>query len=283
MQRIRIIVAALLIASGGAAFAPSSLVGVAQAADKEVGPEERYELGLRYMKRGYYTKALEQFQRVRNYHRDDPVSVKAELAIADLYFKKGEYEQAKLAYEDFARLHPRHENLDYVIWRTGQCLFKRASKVAGRDQTTTRQAVSVWTGFRERFPESSHHAEVDDLLGKGRNRLARKELAIAKFYAKREAWLAARKRAEGLLKRYPDSEHVPEALALAAEAYHASGLTDEARSVREKLATNYPASPYVKVADRALAKPAGEPPTEDTFIRPYRLPSGSGAPATGQP
>ncbi len=46
-----------------------------------LGPAERYELGLKYMKRGYYTKALEQFNRVRNYHRDDPHATLAEPSI----------------------------------------------------------------------------------------------------------------------------------------------------------------------------------------------------------
>src|SRR3954469_1074649 len=71
--------------------------------------EELYDQGLKQMRRGYYTKALESFNRVRNYHRDDPVSLKAQLAIADLHYKKGDFEQARFAYEEFASLHPRHE------------------------------------------------------------------------------------------------------------------------------------------------------------------------------
>ena len=95
--------------------------------------KEQYELGLKYMNRGMYIKALEQFNRVRNYHRDDPHSVKAELAIGDVYFKKAEWDQAKLAYDEFARMHPRHEDLDYVTYRIGMASFKKAPKRAGRD------------------------------------------------------------------------------------------------------------------------------------------------------
>ena len=78
--------------------------------NQELSVEEQYELGLKYLKRGYYVKALEEFNQIRNYHRDDPYAVKAELAIADLYFSKSEWDQARLAYEDFLRLHPRHED-----------------------------------------------------------------------------------------------------------------------------------------------------------------------------
>ena len=62
---------------------------------------EQYELGLKYMNRGMYTKALEQLNKVRNYHRDDPHAVKAELAIGDVFYKKREWTLARQAYTDF--------------------------------------------------------------------------------------------------------------------------------------------------------------------------------------
>ena len=269
---------ALMCLSGPAQAAPLFTFGQQQS--QSMTAEERYEKGLRHMRTGYLTKALEEFQRVRNYHRDDPVSVLAELAIADVYYKKGEYEQARLAYEDFARLHPRHENLDYVVFRKGLSIYKRASVFAGRDQTSTRQAVNTWTGFDRRFPDSEHIAEVETLLGKSRDRLAQKELWVAKFYAKRHAWGAVQGRLEVMLRGYKDTEVVPEALSLLATAYHAWGQQAEAQQVRERLAQDFPASSWLAHTDRALAKPAGEPPKEESIIRPYRYP-GMGM-ATGQ-
>lgn len=250
----------------------------ALAGDRDVTPQERYELGERYAKRGLRTKALEQFNRVRNYHRDDPISLKAELAIADLSFKADEYTEARLAYEDFARLHPRYEDLDFIVFRIGLCHFKTASKVAGRDQTTTRQAIAAWAGFEDRWPTSTYLGEVREYLGKARDRLALKELTVARFYAGRKAWLAARRRAERMLRDYPESKHVPEALALAGVAYHAWGLELEARRVREKLAGVAPGSAWLDHLDRALARPAGTPPPEEVFPKPYRV-SASAAPA----
>lgn len=248
------------------------------AADRDVTPEQRYELGERYAKRGLRTKALEQFNRVRNYHRDDPISLKAELAIADMSFEADEYTEARLAYEDFARLHPRHEDLDFVVYRIGLCFFKTASKVAGRDQTTTRQAVTAWSGFQDRFPESTHVADVRMYLGKSRDRLALKELTVARFYAGRRAWVAARRRADRVLRDFPESRHVAEALSLSGVAYHAWGLDLEAERTRERLAAIDPASPWLRKLDRALARPPGTPPIEETFPRPYRV-SASASPA----
>jgi len=116
--------------------------------------QEAYELGLRYLKNGSYTKALEQLNRVRTYYRDDPYALKAELAIADVQFKKNEWDSARVAYDEFQRAHPRYRDLDYVVYRLGLTLYRKAPTVAARDQTWTRQAVDTWTRFGARFPES---------------------------------------------------------------------------------------------------------------------------------
>lgn len=233
--------------------------------------EQLYEQGIRQMRRGYYTKALESLNRVRNFHRDDPVSVKAQLAIADLHYKQGDFAQARVAYEEFASLHPRHENLDYVTYRIGMSVYRRAAKFAGRDQTDTRSAVNVWTGFDSRFPESKYIEDVNRLQGTARQRLAAKELFVAKFYARREAWGAVQGRAEYLLRRYPDVPQAEEALLYLGTALHAWGQPQEAAEVREQLAADFPSSKLLVDLDRTLAKPPGTKPDEKVFVRPYRI------------
>ncbi len=254
-----------------------ALASPALAADAPT-PTEQYEAGMRALKRGSYTRALELLNRVRNFHRDDPVALKAELAIADVYFKKGDYEEARLAYEDFARLHRRHQDLDYVVWRIGQALYKRAPQFAGRDQTPTRQAINQWTGFAERFPESDYRDEVAQLSAKGKERLARKELHIARFYERRHAWPAAARRAERLLQKYPDADCAPDALWLLASALHANGDVARAKEVRDQFAATGGDPKMLKRLDVLLARPAGEPPKDEVFSKPYRSAAAVSAP-----
>ncbi len=250
---------ALLAASVPAVAAP----------DRGPSAQELYEKGLKQMRRGYYTKSLESFTRVRNYHRDDPLSVKAQLAIADVYYKKHDFEQARYAYEEFATYHPRHENLDYVTFRIGMSIWKRAPRLAGRDLSANKGAVNVWTGFRTRFPESAYADEAEKHLFKERSRLAHKELYIARFYARREAWGAVRRRSEYLLVRYPDTPWADDAMWMLGSALHAWGQVEEAQQVRERLAETE--SKLLDRLDRQLAREPGEPPDEKKFIRPYRI------------
>jgi len=196
---------------------------------------QQYELGLKYMNRGQYVRALEQFNRVRNYHRDDPHAVRAELAIGDVYFKKAEWDQARLAYEDFARMHPRHPDLDYVVFRVGMSMYMKAPKASGRDQTWTRQAVNAWSAFTSRFPDSKYREEVEGKLAECRERLAMKELWIARFYQRRQAWGAVVGRTEGLVRNFPQSEAMVDGLSLLAEAAAWQGDAAKAKLVVDKL------------------------------------------------
>jgi outer membrane protein assembly factor BamD len=243
--------------------------------------KERYEFALKLMRQGSTTRAMEEFQRVRNYHRDDPVSVLAALAIADLHFQKGEYEQARYAYEEFAQYHPRHDHLDYVTWRIGLSIYKRAPKAAGRDQASTRSAVNAWTGFQARFPDSEWTDDVAKLLDECKERLASKELWIARFYQKRHAWRAVEGRASDMLRKYPDSGQADLAWYLLGTARHKVGSVDAAKAARERLAELAPTSSWLERLDRELAKAPGTPPEERVFLRPYRMP-GMGA-VPGQP
>lgn len=180
--------------------------------------QEQYDMGQKFMDRGNYTKAVEYFNIVRNYYRDDPLAQMAELAIADVYFKKTEWDLARYSYDDFRRRYPRHEKVDYATYQIGMTLYKKAPKFAGRDQKWTAQAIQSWTGFEKRFPESEYLVDVTEKRTECVERLAKKELQIAQFYAKRGAWESVRRRSSGLLEDFPGTESALDAKVLQVQA-----------------------------------------------------------------
>jgi outer membrane protein assembly factor BamD len=229
--------------------------GPAFAARERMSAEDAYSLGLRYMKRGYYVKALEQFQRVRTYFRDDPYALKAELAIADVHFKKNEWDAARLAYEDFMRAHPRYKDLDYVVYRLGLSVFRKAPGTAARDQTWTNQSVHTWAGFAARFPDSTYREDVERDLAKAHDRLAHKELLVARFYARRHAHTAVVGRAERLLTEYPDSPDRFEAMVLLGEAYAGLGESDRAAATLARLEADPDGASWAGALRRSIKSP----------------------------
>lgn len=243
-------------------------------------PREIYAHGEKMMKSGLYDKAMSDFQELRNFHRDDPLSVRAQLSLAEIRFKKGEFDEARYAYEEFLQYHPRHPDLDFVVYRIGLSIYKRAPKLAGRDQSLSKAAVNRWAGFAERFPQSTYIAEVQKLSQRGLDRVAGKELFISRFYAKKGAWRAVEGRAADLVARYPTASHADEAMAMLARAYHSDGRPEDALAVRERLVADHPDSRWIRSVDATLRHAPGAPIQDETFPRPYHV-SGGMTPSGG--
>ena len=92
-----------------------------------------------------------------------------------------------------------------------------------------------------------------------RNHLAGKEMAIGRFYADREQYLAAINRFRQVVDIYDTTDQVPEALHRLTEIYLTLGLETEARKTAAVLGHNYPGSPWYADSYRLLTgKDAGE-------------------------
>jgi len=78
------------------------------------------------------------------------------------------------------------------------------------------------------------------------NALASNEVHVAKYYLKREAWVAAANRAKEVLKTYPEAPALEEALAIMVIAYDKLKLTDLRDDAQRVLTLNFPNSKYDK-------------------------------------
>ncbi len=205
--RLLLLIAATLLAVPAAA----------QQVREPEDPESLYGQGLRQMKRGYYDEAIITFERVRNHFPFNQYSVLSELKVADCLYEKSSYVEAVDAYRQFARLHPRHPDIDYVVYRTARAEFKLAPTIPQRDQTHSKRGLRRLDEFERRFPESEYTPEVERLRGKVQLRLSRAAVQIGNFYWKQKEWSAAERRYRLAIEEYPDSP-------LAAKAQYRRGL-----------------------------------------------------------
>ena len=118
------------------------------------------------------------------------------------------------------------------------------------------QAIRYLTAVDNRFPGSSYSEQVqlnliyayyksqdytETLVTVDRfikARLARHELAIAKFYFTRDAYVATAKRVVSMLKLYPDTQATLEALPLMKESYERMNLKQLADQTAKIIAAN---------------------------------------------
>ena len=91
------------------------------------------------------------------------------------------------------------------------------------------------------YPDSRYASDALAKIDVCRGRLAQKELWVAAYYLENENNpVAARQRLEGVLKNYPRSLVIPEAMYRLADINAREGRTDEAQQMFKKLSDEYP-------------------------------------------
>ena len=238
-------------------------------------PEDLYAAGLRQMKLGSWDEAIISFERVRNHFPFNQYSVLSELRVADCLYEKGSYLEAVDAYRQFVRLHPRHAEIDYVVYRAARSEFKLAPVVPQRDQTHTRRGLRRLNGFETRFPESEYGLEVGRLREKALLRLSKAAVQIGHFYWKQKEWAAAERRYRLAIEEFPSSSVIPRARYRRALCLWELGVESGEESERVRLqrdalgalravAVDYPATRWETKVQRFIEKnPLAEERSEE--------------------
>src|SRR3972149_1506079 len=195
--------------------------------DGSAGPEVLYNRAMNELeqKRGFpwiftgtdYDLVLKLFKEIQIRYTYSPYATLAELRTGDTYFKKGEYEQAAVEYEEFIKRHPGHEETPYATFRLALSHFKRMKIEC-------------------------------------RNSLAKREVYLGNFYAKRKNYKAAAERYKLVVERYQDTSEYEEALYLFGKSYYDMGERQFAKEILTRLIEEFPTAKYHDKAASLLAK-----------------------------
>lgn len=159
--------------------------------------------GMEAFKKGNYDKAIESFQKIKDWYPFSKYAILAELKIADAHFNLKEYEEAVFAYEEFENLHPRNEAIPYVIYQIGRCYFVQIDTI-DRDQTSSQKALDTFNRLIKQFPEDTYAVRAVEHTTKCIKSLAGHEFYVGLYYFKSKHYKAAQKRFEAVLNKYPD-------------------------------------------------------------------------------
>lgn len=280
-------------------------------------PEGLYGQAVKQLERGYFERSFELFEKLKTRYPFSQFAVLAELRLGDTYFQKGEYAEAIDAYRTFQKLHPRHPELDYVVYRIGLSELKQSPKIAQRDQASTRRMLAVLQNYETLYPQSKYLKDVVDMRKEGRERLAMSIFGVGEHYYRRgrfevdkadrdKAFAAARERFEQVLDEYPDVEKVgADALYWIGFTYAKEGRKADAEKSLERLQQRFPKANHVGKLKGVLARtrwpapptspaqeaemPAAPPPPVSSETLPVEgaapdsIPAASDDPATPPP
>jgi outer membrane protein assembly factor BamD len=179
--------------------------------EDEYSAQELAYVGMDNYESRDYKRAIEKFEKLKDWFPYSRYAILAELKIADAHYKLEQYEEAIFAYEEFEKLHPRNEAIPYVIYQIGRCYFDRIDSV-DRDQTPARKALENFQRLQKQFPNDQYARTAADHINKCYKSLAGNEYLIGIFYYKSKHYKAAYNRFMAVVSEYPDVGYHQKAL-----------------------------------------------------------------------
>ena len=170
-----------------------------------------------------------------------PLTDSAQYLLAEAQLRNGQELEAA---EEFSRLATGRPNSPWADdAQFGACrAYHEASPKVSLSQEFTRRAIEECQRLLQFFPASELAAEAQRQLAVSRAKLAAKSFSVGEYYFDREFYESARLYYEKALSEQPAQELMPELLAQLYESYSNMGFDSEARSVRERLVTEFPDS-----------------------------------------
>jgi len=203
---------------------------------------------------GLYNKAIQILSAIDSRFPFGPISHQVQLDLIYAYYKSGDSAQGIALTDRFLRLNPNHSNIDYVYYMralinvaTEENLFQDLAGIdrSDRDPTASREAFNDLKRILSDYPQSKYAADARKRMLAIKSRLANYELAVARFYLKREAYASAANRGRYIVEYYSPSNEVEQALEIMIECYDKLGLDDLMNNAKQVLAANYPSNKVV--------------------------------------
>ena len=156
--------------------------------------------------------------------------------------------------DKFIRSYPNHPAMDYAYYLKGVVLFKDRNllkeitmqDISDRDLSLLEKSFQSLKIMTELFPNSQYYEDAINRMTYLMNKISERELYVARYYMKKNAYLAALNRAKYVLETYPQSVHQEEALVIQISAYKSLGINDLAEDTKRVLILNYPESNFNK-------------------------------------
>ena len=215
--------------------------------------EQAYYTGAKKaLKSNNYTQAVELLEELESRYPFGRFAEQAQLDLIYAHYKSFDYEAARAAADRFIRLHPQHPELDYAYYLRGLASFSQDQSFLDRflptdrtkrDPGSAKESISDFGILLSRFPNSQYADDARVRMVYLRNLLSAYEVHVARYYLKRQAYIAAANRGRYVVENFPKTPSVSDGLAVMVEAYLQMGMNDLAEDSLQVLALNYPDYP----------------------------------------
>ncbi len=185
------------------------------------------------LEKGRYDESIKLFETLESRFPFGSYTQQAQMQIAYIYYKQNDVAQCIAAIDRFIRIHPNHPNLDYMFYLKGLANFSEKKGLfdfisrqdpTERDPNATKEAYNTFNELIEKFPESIYVEDSKYRLDYLLSSMAKYEIHVANFYLNKGAYVAAVNRAKIVIKDYPNTSSVKNALKILIKGYDLLGL-----------------------------------------------------------
>jgi len=202
-----------------------------------------YNDAMELVKKRDFVDAAILFEDIERQYPYSKWSNQAQLMSGFCYYKSNMYNDSLDALERFIALYPGSNKISYAYYLRALNYFEQISDVE-RDQTTTAKAKRAFNEVINKFPDSKFASDALNRIDIINDRLAAKEMEIARYYQFNHQWISAINRYNKILDEYKTSVYTEETLHRLVEIYYSLGLHEEAMRYAATLQYNFPGSDW---------------------------------------
>ncbi|GAB7080704.1 outer membrane protein assembly factor BamD [Megalodesulfovibrio paquesii] len=201
--RLRAFVSTALLLATLAGVSACGIIDTVYLPVSEDTAQDLWEAGNDAMNATDYYSAAVFYTKLKDRFPFSPYTVRAELALADAYYLNKDYLEAMGAYLEFENLHPRHEEIPYVLFQIGRSGLATFTSI-DRPQQPVAEGQEYLERLVEQHPDSQYAQEAVQLIAECRSILCKRELFVADFYFRTEQFGGAWKRYQYVAENYPE-------------------------------------------------------------------------------
>lgn len=210
-----------------------------------------YKRALLLIEQNDYKSALNEFENLLLNYPFSDLAVKSEITSAYSLYEDNQIQQAINKLNSFIEMNPTGELTIYAHYLLGMCYYIQTSQ-KGRDASLSLKAINYFQIIESKYPNSKYAKDAKLKILYLKNRLAENELAVGKFYLKKNASGSAIKRFKVILEKFQNTSVIPETLYRLSEALLITGLKEEAQKSIAILNYNFPKNEWASLSKSLL-------------------------------
>ena len=214
---------------------------------------ELYEEGYEELLNGDVLYAAKNFKEAELIFPQSDWAPMASLMAAYSYYSQEYYFEATEQIEDYLKKYPNHINRDYGQFILAMCYYENIVDEK-RDLNPLLKAKNKFELILKEYPATDFALDAQFKLELIEDRLAGKEMFVARHYLKSKKWIPAINRFKKITEEYDQTIYVEEALHRLVEINYKIGLVDEAKKYANVLGYNYNSSTWYKASYKVFNK-----------------------------